>query len=317
MKRRIHRVAARSYATNIHGLTANTRIGWIGTGVMGTSMCGHLIDAGYKTTIYNRTVGDKVRSLEVKGARVVGSPKEVAENCDVLFTIVGFPTDVESVLLDRKQGALHSLAPSSIVVDMTTSTPQLAQRVDSTAQKLGLYSLDCPVSGGDIGAKNKKLSIMCGGSETVFNGVKPLLDELGNNVQYMGTAGAGQHTKMVNQILIASNMMGVVEGLMYGRKAGLDLEKVITAVGGGAAGSWSVNNLGIRIIKGDYEPGFFVEHFIKDLGIALEESHKMGLQLPGLTAASKLYKQLQTMGYGRKGTQALMKALEQANNTTF
>jgi 3-hydroxyisobutyrate dehydrogenase len=285
-----------------------TRIGWIGTGVMGRSMCGHLISKGYKATIYSRT-RDKAADLVAKGAEWAASPREVAENSDVVFSIVGFPSDVREVILGAK-GALAGAKPETVIVDMTTSEPSLAREIDAAAKAKGLFSLDAPVSGGDIGARNAALSIMVGGETAVVEAIRPLFECMGKSIVHQGPIGSGQHTKMVNQILIAGNMVGVCEALMYAFKAGLDVEKVLQTVGGGAAGSWSLNNLGPRILKGDYEPGFFVEHFIKDMGIALAEAKAMGLVVPGLALVHQLYLAVQGQGLGRKGTQSLILALE-------
>ncbi|MBU6295059.1 MAG: NAD(P)-dependent oxidoreductase [Planctomycetes bacterium] len=285
-----------------------TRIGWIGTGVMGRSMCGHLISKGYKATIYSRT-RDKAADLVAKGAEWAASPREVAEKSDVVFSIVGFPADVREVILGPK-GALAGAKPESVIVDMTTSEPSLAREIDAAAKAKGLFSLDAPVSGGDIGARNAALSIMVGGETAVVEAIRPLFECMGKSIIHQGPVGSGQHTKMVNQILIAGNMVGVCEALMYAFKAGLDVEKVLQTVGGGAAGSWSLNNLGPRILKGDYEPGFFVEHFIKDMGIALAEAKAMGLVVPGLALVHQLYLAVQGQGLGRKGTQSLILALE-------
>lgn len=285
-----------------------TRIGWIGTGVMGRSMCGHLMAKGYHATIYSRT-RDKAADLIAKGAAWASSPKEVAEKSDVIFSIVGFPSDVREVILGAA-GVLAGAKAGSVLVDMTTSEPSLAREIDTAARAKGVFSLDAPVSGGDIGARNAALSIMVGGEATVVEAVRPLFECMGKSIIHQGSIGAGQHTKMVNQILIAGNMVGVCESLMYAFRAGLDVEKVLQTVGGGAAGSWSLNNLGPRILKGDYEPGFFVEHFIKDMGIALAEAKAMGLVVPGLALVHQLYLAVQAQGMGRKGTQALILALE-------
>lgn len=285
-----------------------TRIGWIGTGVMGRSMCGHLMAKGYQATIYSRT-RDKAADLISKGAAWASSPLEVAEKSDVIFSIVGFPSDVREVILGAA-GALAGAKAGSVLVDMTTSEPSLAREIDAAARIKGVFSLDAPVSGGDIGARNAALSIMVGGEATVVEAIRPLFECMGKSIIHQGAIGAGQHTKMVNQILIAGNMVGVCESLMYAFRAGLDVEKVLQTVGGGAAGSWSLNNLGPRILKGDYEPGFFVEHFIKDMGIALSEAKAMGLVVPGLALVHQLYLAVQAQGMGRKGTQALILALE-------
>lgn len=284
-----------------------TRIGWIGTGVMGSSMCGHLIAAGYSATVYNRT-SDKARALVEKGAKLADSPGAVASASDVIFTIVGYPSDVRSVTLGPG-GTLESARPGSILVDMTTSEPALAVEIDQAARAKGLHAVDAPVSGGDVGAKEARLSIMIGGEKAVVDALQPLFSAMGKTIVHQGPAGAGQHTKMVNQVLIATNMIGVCEGLLYAYKAGLDLNVVLQSVGSGAAGSWSLNNLGPRMIAGNFEPGFFVEHFLKDMRIALDESRRMNLCLPGLALAEQLYRAVAAQGYARKGTQALLLAL--------
>ncbi len=289
-----------------------TRVGWIGTGVMGHSMCSHLMSKGYKATVYNRSK-DKASALLQSGAAWADSPAQVAEKSDVIFAIVGFPRDVREVFLGP-HAALAGARSGSVLVDMTTSEPSLAQEIYEAAKKKGVASVDAPVSGGDVGAKNATLSIMVGGDADVVEAVRPLLECMGKTIVHQGPAGAGQHTKMVNQVLIASNMIGVCEALLYAYKAGLDPNTVLQSVGPGAAGSWSLNNLGPRILKRDFEPGFFVEHFIKDMGIALDESKKMGLVMPGLALANQLYLSVKAHGYGRKGTQALMLALEQLAN---
>jgi 3-hydroxyisobutyrate dehydrogenase len=286
-----------------------TRIGWIGTGVMGRWMCQHLMNKGYATTAYNRS-RDKARPLLDAGAAWGDTPKAVAERSDVVFAIVGFPKDVREVFLGG-QGALAGSRAGAALVDMTTSEPSLAREIYEAAKAKGVASVDAPVSGGDVGAKNAALSIMVGGDAEAVEAVRPLLECLGKTIVHQGPAGAGQHTKMVNQVLIATNMIGVCEALLYGYKAGLDLKTVMQSVGGGAAASWSLNNLGPRIIDRNFEPGFFVEHFIKDMGIALDEARRMNLALPGLALANQLYLAVQAQGWGRKGTHALMLALEQ------
>ncbi len=285
-----------------------TRIGWIGTGVMGRSMCQHLMTKGYAATVYSRT-RDKAQALVDAGAAWAESPKAVAERSDVVFAIVGFPKDVREVFLGT-QGALAGSKKGAVLVDMTTSEPSLAREISEAAVAKAVHSVDAPVSGGDVGAKNAALSIMVGGEADVVESIRPLFECMGKTIIYQGPAGSGQHTKMVNQVLIATNMIGVCEALLYGYKAGLDLNKVMQSVSVGAAGSWSLNNLGPRIMSRNFEPGFFVEHFIKDMGIALAEAKQMGLALPGLALANQLYIALQAQGYGRKGTQALMLALE-------
>jgi 3-hydroxyisobutyrate dehydrogenase len=289
-----------------------TRIGWIGTGVMGRSMCQHLVTKGYKATVHNRS-RDKAKSLLEAGAAWAETPRAVAERSDVVFAIVGFPNDVREVFLGA-QGALAGSKPGTILVDMTTSEPSLAREIAEAARARGVGSIDAPVSGGDVGARNATLSIMVGGDADVFEAVRPLLECMGKTIVHQGPAGAGQHTKMVNQVLISTTMIGVCEALLYGYKAGLDLKTVLQSVGGGAAASWSLNNLGPRIIDRNFEPGFFVEHFIKDMGIALDEARRMNLSLPGLALANQLYLAVQAQGWGRKGTHALMLALEQLSN---
>ncbi|MFN7804840.1 MAG: NAD(P)-dependent oxidoreductase [Planctomycetaceae bacterium] len=284
-----------------------TRVGWIGTGVMGSSMVGHLMTAGFAATVYNRN-RSKAEAVVGRGARWADSPAEVARNSDVIFTIVGFPRDVREVMLGG-QGALAGAAPGSVLVDMTTSEPSLAVEIYDAAKAKGVHSVDAPVSGGDIGAREARLSIMLGGDKAVVEALNPLWNAMGKTIVHQGGPGAGQHTKMVNQILIASGMIGVCEALLYGYKAGLDLPTVLQSVGSGAAGSWSLSNLGPRIMNNNFDPGFFVEHFIKDMGIALEESRRMGLCLPGLALANQLYLAVQAQGMGRNGTHALHLAL--------
>jgi 3-hydroxyisobutyrate dehydrogenase len=286
-----------------------TRVGFIGTGVMGQSMCRHILKAGYATTVSTRTKA-KAQPLLDAVAAWADTPRAVAERSDVVFAIVGFPPDVREVFLGP-QGVLAGSTPGNILVDMTTSEPSLAREIAEAAQAKGVGALDAPVSGGDVGAKNAALSIMVGGDAVVLEAVRPLLECMGKTIVHQGPAGAGQHTKMVNQILIAGNMIGVCEALLYAYRAGLDPKTVLQSVGGGAAASWSLNNLGPRIIDRNFEPGFYVEHFIKDMGIALDEARRMKLALPGLGLAAQLYNAVQAQGYGRKGTQALMLALEQ------
>jgi 3-hydroxyisobutyrate dehydrogenase len=286
---------------------AKTRIGWIGTGVMGRSMCGHLIAAGYQATVFNRTA-EKAKPLVEQGAKLAESPQAVALASDVVFTIVGFPRDVREVTLGP-HGTLASAKAGTVLVDMTTSEPSLAIEIDQAAKAKKVHAVDAPVSGGDVGAREARLSIMIGGEKEVVDALQPLFETMGKTIVYQGPAGAGQHTKVVNQVLIASNMIGVCEGLLYAFKAGLDLNVVLQSVSSGAAGSWSLSNLGPRMIAGNFEPGFFVEHFLKDMGIALAESRRMKLSLPGLALAEQLYRAVEAQGFGRKGTQALMLAL--------
>ncbi|MDP8958247.1 MAG: NAD(P)-dependent oxidoreductase [Actinomycetota bacterium] len=282
-------------------------IGWIGTGVMGSSMCGHLIDAGYQVKVHNRT-RERAEGLLAKGGAWADSPAEAAEGSEIVFSIVGFPADVRRVVLGE-QGVLSSAAAGSVVIDMTTSEPSLAEEIHAAARRRGVAAVDAPVSGGDVGARNATLSIMVGGDEEAVKRVRPLLELMGETIVHQGGPGAGQHTKMVNQVLIATGMVGLCEALLYGYRAGLDLETVMRSVSGGAAGSWSLNNYGPRILQGDFQPGFFVEHFVKDMGIALAEARRMNLAVPGLALTEQLYQALRAQGGGKLGTQALMVAL--------
>ena len=290
-----------------HIAPGETRLGWIGTGVMGSSMAGHLLAKGYAVTVFNRTKA-KADKLIAAGAKWADTPKAVAAASDVIFTIVGYPADVRETVLGP-EGTLAGAKSGAILVDMTTSEPSLAAEIYEAAKKRGVESVDAPVSGGDIGAREARLAIMIGGDAEVVDALKPCWETLGKTIVRVGGPGAGQHTKMVNQILIASNMIGVCEALLYGYRAGLNLETVLQAVGSGAAGSWSLNNLGPRIMNNNFDPGFFVEHFIKDMGIALAEARRMRLALPGLALANQLYIALEAQGHGRDGTQALALAL--------
>ena len=287
---------------------APARVGWIGTGVMGASMCGHLVSAGAQVTLTTRTRA-KAEPLLARGAAWAASPAEVAARSDVIFSIVGFPADVREVLLGAN-GALAGARPGAVLVDMTTSEPSLAREIDAAARARGVHALDAPVSGGDVGARAGTLSIMVGGDAAVLESVRPLLARLGKTIVLQGPAGAGQHTKMVNQMLIAANMVGVCEALLYASRAGLDPLRVIESVGSGAAASWGINNLGPKIAARDFAPGFYVEHFLKDMGIALREGARMGLTLPGLALAERLYREVAALGHARSGTQALIVALE-------
>ena len=286
-------------------------IGWIGTGVMGVSMAGHILDKGYKVLIYNRT-RPKAESLLARGAIWHENPRSVAEACDIAFTIVGYPEDVEEVVLG-KAGLLAGLKPGTILVDMTTSKPSLAERIYGEAKSKGVSALDAPVSGGDVGARNAKLAIMAGGDKEAYEIVLPLFQLMGETIALMGGPGKGQHTKMCNQILIASTMIGTVESLLYAVRAGLGQDAVIDVIGKGAAASWSVNNLGRRITAGNFDPGFFIKHFVKDMGIALDEARRMRIALPGLALANQLYVSAMAMGLENLGTQALYKVLERLN----
>jgi 3-hydroxyisobutyrate dehydrogenase len=292
-------------------LDDNTRIGWIGTGVMGSAMCSHLVEGGRAVTVFNRT-REKAQGLLDSGATWADSPKAVAEASDVIFTIVGFPDDVREVYLGDS-GVLAGAQSGTIVVDMTTTVPSLAEEIYDTAKFKDIQAIDAPVSGGDVGAKNGTLSIMVGGDKQAVDAIMPLLEIMGGNIVYQGGAGKGQHTKMCNQIVISGTMIGVCESLVYGTKAGLDLETMLQSISGGAAGCWTLNNLAPRIVNRNFDPGFFVEHFIKDMGIALAEAERMNLSLPGLALVHQLYMAVQAQGHGKLGTHALMLALEQMN----
>ncbi len=285
----------------------DTNIGWVGTGVMGLSMCHNLMTEGYKCTIFSRTKS-KAQPLLDAGATWADSPAQVAAASDVCFAIVGMPEDVESVFLGE-QGLVAGAKDGSIVVDMTTSKPELAVRIYEEAAKKSVAAVDAPVSGGDVGAKNGALSIMVGGDEKAVATVKPLFEIMGKTVVHQGPAGSGQHAKMVNQILVGAGMIGVCESLLYALKSGLNLKTVLESVSSGAAGSWALSNLAPRIVEGNFDPGFFVEHFVKDLNIAVEESSRMGLKLRGLELSRELYVELEKAGFGKYGTHALQKTL--------
>jgi len=287
------------------------KVGWIGTGIMGGSMAGHLQAAENELYIFNRTK-DKAEPLLASGAHWCKSPAEVANNAEIVFTMVALPIDVEEVYMGEN-GIFSTQGACRIVVDMTTSRPILAQTIARIAEERSMNSLDAPVSGGDIGARNATLAIMVGGKKEIFDTVLPLFQLMGQIISYMGGPGAGQHTKMCNQILVAGSMIGVCESLLYADKAGLDQQSVIDIIGKGAASCWSINNLGPRIVSGNFEPGFIVEHFIKDMGIALQEAEAVGLSLPGLALVHKLYLEVKSQGHGRLGTHALMLALKALN----
>lgn len=282
--------------------TAKPRVGFIGLGIMGHSMAGHLLAAGYPLAVYNRTRA-RASSLLAKGAQWCETPASLAARSDVVITIVGLPSDVEQVWTGPD--GILSTARDALLIDMTTSSPALAQRLAAEAQQRGCSALDAPVSGGDIGARDAKLSIMVGGSKEAFERALPVLQCMGANIVHQGEAGAGQHTKMCNQIVIAGAIMGVSEGLSYARAAGLDLPTVMKSIGAGAASSVQLSVMGTKMIAGDWAPGFMVEHFVKDLGIALAEAERMRLDLPALALARKLYTQLVERGGGRNGTQSL------------
>lgn len=281
----------------------STVLGFIGTGVMGRSMCGHLLSAGYRVHVYSRT-RSRAQPLIDQGAIWADTPADVAANAQVIITIVGFPTDVEQVYLGEN-GLLSRVKEGAVLIDMTTSSPERAVRIAAAAAEKGAAALDAPVSGGDRGAREATLSIMVGGDRQAFDRVRPILEVMGKNIVYQGPAGSGQHTKMANQIAIAAGMIGVCEALAYARRAGLDPQNVLRSIEHGAAGSWSLSNLGPRMLRGDFEPGFYIKHFIKDMTIAQRSAESMGLETPGLALARSLYERLSREGAGDKGTQAL------------
>ena len=285
------------------------RVGWIGTGVMGAPMCGHLIAKGYAVVVHTRNKA-KAEGLVAGGATWAATPTAVAAQADVIFSIVGFPRDVREVYFGP-DGLLSAARPGQLFIDMTTTEPTLAREIDDAAQAKGAMSLDAPVSGGDVGARNAALSIMVGGDRAAFERATPLLEAMGRRITYQGGAGAGQHTKMSNQIVISGTMIGVCESLLYAHRAGLTLDTMLECIRGGAAACWALDNLAPRIVRRDFAPGFFVEHFIKDMGIALSEAGRMGLVLPGLALVHQLYLAVRAQGHGRAGTQALILALEQ------
>ncbi len=289
----------------------SVKVGWIGTGVMGRSMCGHLLKAGNTVCLTTRT-RDKAADLLSAGAAWCATAKEVAARSDIIFTMVGFPSEVEQVYLGEA-GVLAGARPGSVICDMSTSEPTLAVRIHEKAQERSVGSLDAPVSGGDVGAREAKLAIMVGGETAIFDRVLPLFKLMGETIALMGGPGAGQHTKMANQIAIAGTMIGTVECLLYAGKAGLSLEAMIDIVGKGAAASWSLNTLGRRIAKGDFAPGFYIKHFVKDMGIALQEARRMRLSLPGLAVVNQFYIAAQALGLENLGTQGLYKVIAGLN----
>ncbi len=297
-------------------ITPETKnIGWVGTGVMGHSMCRHLMEAGFQVSLYSRT-REKAADLIASGASWCDSPREVAEASDVVFSIVGMPSDVREVFLSD-QGVLAGCQPGNIVVDMTTSEPQLAIEIAEAAQALKVHAVDAPVSGGDIGAKSGTLSIMIGGAADVVAALEPCWKAMGKTYVRQGEAGCGQHAKIVNQILVAAGMIGVCESLLYAQQSGLNLETVLKSVSSGAAGSWALSNLAPRIVSGQFDPGFFVDHFVKDLGIAMQESKRMSLKLPGLELACELYDRVVERGDGQLGTHALQMTLSEMSKLNW
>jgi len=288
------------------------KIGWIGTGIMGGPMAKHLVSAGYKLNVYNRTK-EKAKELISMGCTWFDTPAEIAVNSDVIITIIGFPKDVEECYFSE-QGIFQKIKQGTILVDMTTTKPSLAIKISEQAGKAGAEFIDAPVSGGQVGAVGGTLSIMIGGKKEVVDSVMPLFQTFGKNMVYQGKAGAGQHTKMCNQVTIAGTMIGVCEGLIYGAKAGLDLNTMLESISKGAAGCWTLDVLAPKVVKGDFAPGFSVDNFVKDLTIVLEEAEAMKLSLPGVALVKQLYLSLKAMGKGSSGTQALYLVLEKLAN---
>jgi 3-hydroxyisobutyrate dehydrogenase len=283
-------------------------ISWIGTGVMGRSMCGHLLAGGARVAVFTRT-REKAQPLLDRGAVWAESPRAAAEQGDVVFTMLGFPADVRSVYFSD-DGLLAGVRPNAVLVDMTTTEPSLALDIAQAAAERGAAALDAPVSGGDVGAQNATLAIMVGGDVSALERVRPLLEAMGRTIVHEGPPGTGQHTKMCNQIVIAGTMIGVCESLLYGARAGLDLNTMLQSIRGGAAGCWTLENLAPRVLKGNFDPGFMVDHFIKDMGIALDEAARMRLALPGLALVRQLYLAAAAQGHARSGTHALYLALK-------
>jgi len=292
---------------------SQTSIGWIGTGVMGAAMCGHLLNAGYAVTVYTRSRA-KAQPLLDRGASWAETSRRAAAASPIIVTMVGFPADVRDVYFGE-QGILAGAQPGSILIDMTTTEPSLSREIAVAASARGLHAIDAPVSGGDVGARNATLSIMVGGEAAAVEAARPVFERLGKKVVHQGGAGAGQHAKLCNQIVIAGTMVGVCESLLYGYKAGLDLHAMLESISGGAAACWTLENLAPKMLHRHFEPGFFVEHFVKDMGIALVEAQRMNLTLPGLTLAHQLYRTVIALGHGRSGTHALLLALEALSHT--
>jgi 3-hydroxyisobutyrate dehydrogenase len=286
-------------------------ISWLGTGVMGVPMATHLLQAGYEMRVFSRTRAKAEKLLEM-GAQWADSPAEAAEASQVVLSMLGYPEEVEEALLGEN-GVRDALGEGGIVVDMTTSSPDLALRIAREMERKQCFALDAPVSGGDVGARNASLAIMCGGAREVFEQALPILEVLGERIRWFGEAGSGQRVKMANQILIASTMIGTVESLLYAQRSNLDLSQVIDLIGRGAAGCWSLNQLGPRMVRGDWAPGFYIKHFIKDMGIAMEDSKRMGLDLKGLELAMSFYEMAREENYEEDGTQALFKVLSKMN----
>jgi 3-hydroxyisobutyrate dehydrogenase len=297
---------------SLPAISASTKIGWVGLGVMGAPMCEHLLRQGYPLTVFTRTPA-KAAKLLSEGAKWAESPAAVAEASYIVFTMVGFPVDVHEVYLG-KRGLLKGARAGSVLVDMTTTAPSLAREIFEASALQGIATIDAPVSGGDVGARNATLSIMVGGERNAVDTIMPMLRVLGTSIVYQGGPGMGQHAKLCNQIVIAGTMVGVCESLLYGYKAGLNLETMLASITAGAAACWTLTNLAPRILERNFDPGFLVDHFLKDMGIALDEARRMGLALPGLALVQQLYLAAQSHGYGKCGTHALILALERLSN---
>jgi 3-hydroxyisobutyrate dehydrogenase len=295
-------------------LTKHSTIGWIGTGVMGAAMCGHILGAGYRVVLHTRSK-DKAADLLNRGAQWAASPQAVAAASDVVVTMVGFPSEVRDVYCGPI-GLLRGVKPRTTLIDMTTTSPSLSCEIAEQASRLSCSAIDAPVSGGDIGAKNAALSIMIGGETQAVQTVMPLFERLGQRIVHHGEAGNGQHAKLCNQIVIAGTMVGVCESLIYGYRAGLDLHRLLHSISGGAAACWTLDYLAPRMLERNFEPGFFVDHFVKDMEIAIEESRRMNLTLPGLSLVHELYRSVVALGHGRSGTHALIMALERLSRIT-
>ena len=292
-------------------MSTKPKIGWVGLGVMGSPMVYNLLKAGYEVSVYTRTKS-KAETVLDAGAQWIDQINDLAGYADILCTMVGYPEDLDAVVLGEG-GALSAMKPGSLLIDFTTSSPELAERIAEAATGKGVLSLDAPVSGGDIGAKGGTLAIMCGGSDEAFAKAEPVLQSLGDKIKHFGVSGSGQRVKMSNQILIASTMVGMVESMLYAECAGLEVSDVIELIGKGAAGCWSIHQLGPRILKNDWKPGFYIKHFLKDMKIALEDSERMGLELEGLALAKKFYSMTEAYDFENDGTQALMKILRNLN----
>lgn len=291
------------------------RIGWIGTGVMGQAMANNLLKAGYALTIFTRTKS-RAQPLIDGGAAWAESPREVAQHSDIVFSIVGYPADVESVILGEN-GALKGLRKGGIICDMTTSSPSLAIKIAQLSSEVGCFALDAPVTGGDVGARNATLSIFCGGPKEAFQRAEPIFESIGQKIMYCGSCGLGQQAKLANQIAVAGVMFSVCESMLYAQQAQLDVAEWLELVVNGAAGSTAMGTLGRRLLKGDYQPGFFIDHFVKDLGLCLQECRDMRLVLPGATLAEEFYRMLQAQGDGKLGTQDLINCLAKLSGKTW